>query len=95
MFLFGPWLCQDFPQFLCQEGHTVQSCKVKKAQLQPESLSRDDMLFWSFVQPEARPVSLLVLSEYESESEDDDEDEEDEMEIESDDEVESEEEGDM
>ena len=57
---------------------------MKKAELQPESLSRDDVLFWSFVQPQARPTSLLVLSEHESDSGDDD-DEEEEMEDEDDD----------
>ena len=71
-------------KFLCQEGHTTRSCKVKKAELQPEILSRDDVLFWSFVQPQARPTSLLVLSEHESDSGDDD-DEEEEMEDEDDD----------
>ena len=58
-------------QFLCQEGHTTRSCKVKKAELQPEGLSRDDVLFWSSVQPQARPASLLVLSDHKSDSEDD------------------------
>ena len=71
-------------QFLCQEGHTTRSCKVKKAELQPEGLSRDDVLFWSFVQPQARPASFLVLSDHENDSEDDGNDDE-EMEGEDDD----------
>ena len=57
---------------------------MKKAERQPARLSRDDVLFWSFVQPQARPTSLLVVSEHESDSGDDDEEEE-EMEDEDDD----------
>ena len=87
-------VCQDFLQYPCQEAHTARSCKVKKAELQPENLSRDDVLFWSFVQPQARPASLVVHSEYESDGEDDD-DEEEEMEVEDGDETENEEDDDI
>ena len=47
-------------------------CPIKKAETQPETLTRDDAYFWSFVKPEARPSTLYEVSD----SDDDDDQEE-------------------
>ena len=53
-------------------GHTSKSCKVKKAEQNPASISPDDLAFWQYVVPEARPSTLVSGYDQDSDSDTDD-----------------------
>ena len=40
------------------EGHTKLGCKLAKAEAQPQKVTDDDKLFWSYVIQEERPTTL-------------------------------------
>ena len=52
-----------------QEGHTKLSCKVAKAEAQPQKVTEDDKLFWSYVIQEERPTTLYHVENGEDEAE--------------------------
>ena len=45
-----------------QLGHTKKSCPVWKAEVDPDSISDDDKLFWSYVAEEERPATMLAAN---------------------------------
>ena len=60
---------QDFYLFDLsgQEGHTKKSCAIQKAEDDPDSVSEDDLAFWSFVREEERPSTMRGVQEREDE----------------------------
>ena len=51
-------------------GHTTRSCAVVKAEKHLDSLSDDDRMFWSYVQPCDRPVTLHTVMDEEGDDDD-------------------------
>ena len=60
-----PYVCNH----LTQEGHTKQSCDFVRAENNPDGISEDDRLFWSFVLAEDK--SAVFGDDSSSDSEDD------------------------
>ena len=56
---------------LIQEGHTNRSCAIAKAEANPESISEDDIFFWSLIKEEDRPS--VIYSDVMGDSSDSDE----------------------
>ena len=65
-------ICDDFISnciklfFSCQEGHTKLSYKKAKAETKPSEVTEDDLLFWSYVAEDERPITLYHIDNYDS-----------------------------
>ena len=46
---------------------TKKSCAIQKAEEDPDSVSEDDLAFWSFVREEERPSTMRGVQEREDE----------------------------
>ena len=57
-------------------GHTRISCKVRKAQEDPASVSEDDRAFWAYVREEERPTGMAGRQESDEEEEEEEGEEE-------------------
>ena len=51
-------------------GHTTKSCAVVKAEQHLNTLSEDDKMFWSYVQPCDRPLTLHTVMDAEEDNDD-------------------------
>ena len=50
-------------------GHTTKCCSVLKAEKDPSSITEDDLAFWSYVRPDARPTTLIEYRIQDSDNE--------------------------
>ena len=51
-------ICTNIYFVLFKVGHSKKSCKMAKAEADPEALSEDDKIFWEHVREDARPRNI-------------------------------------